>query len=189
MNALKRVGVTLLLAGPALVAVAGPVSAGAAAAPAAKGIGTLQCAAAGKVKFNPALGTTSTSTSTSVKVAVSLTGCHGSNAGATVAGGQITGTLTGTPAGDCGNTSFNTQGTLTVTYDVKSGHPKLKPTTLSFNAVQSVTDDPGFEGQVSGAVTGGSFPNDGSFLVIQSAAGTPCSAKWKAGATSSFEEG
>jgi hypothetical protein len=187
MNALKRAGVTLLLAGPALVIVAGPVSAGAATAPAAKGIGTLQCAASGKVKFNPALG--GSSTPTSVRVAVNLTGCAGSNAGATVAGGQITGTLTGTPAGDCGNTSFSTQGTLTVTYDVKSGHPKLKPTTLSFNAVQSVTDDPGFEGEVSGAVTGGSFPNDGSFLVIQAAAGSPCSAKWKAGATSSFEEG
>jgi hypothetical protein len=187
MNALQRVSVTLLMAGPALVALAGPVSAGAVAAPAVKGVGALQCAASGKVKFNPALG--SSSISTSVTVAVDLTGCHGSNAGATVAGGQITGTLTGTPAGDCGTTSFSTQGTLTVTYDVKSGHPKLKPTTLSFNAVQSVTDDPGFEGQVSGAVTGGSFPNDGSFLVIQSAAGTPCSAKWKAGATSSFEEG
>jgi hypothetical protein len=187
MNALKRMGVTLLLAGPALVIVAGPVSAGATAAPAAKGIGTLQCAVSGKVKFNPALG--GSSTSTSVKVDVNLSGCGGSNAGATVSGGQITGTLTGTPEGDCGNTSFSTQGTLTVTYDVKSGRPKLKPTTLSFNAVQSVTDDPGFEGQVSGAVTGGSFPNDGSFLVIQSAAGSPCSAKWKAGATSSFEEG
>jgi hypothetical protein len=187
MNTLKRVGVALLVAGPVLMVAAGPVSAGAASIPAAKGVGTLNCGATGKVKFSPSLD--GSSASTAIRVAIDLVGCGGSNAGATVTGGQVTGTLTGTPAGDCGNTSFQTSGTLTVTYDVKSGHPKLKPTTLSFNEVQSETDDPGFEGQVSGAVTAGSFPNDGSFLDIQSAVGTPCSAKWKAGATSSFEEG
>jgi hypothetical protein len=72
---------------------------------------------------------------------------------------------------------------------VKSGHPQLKPSTFSFNQVQSSTQDTGFEGQVSGAITKGSFPGDGSFLSLQSSASSACGAKWKAGAGSTFEEG
>jgi hypothetical protein len=179
--------VAVLLPGAVLLVTAGPVAAGAAGAPAIKGIGALNCASSGKVKFSPALG--GSSASTSVKVNINLTACHGSNAGARVASGHVSGTVTGTPAGDCGVTEFTTTGTLTVTYDVKSGHPALKATTLSFNQVQSEVNDPGFEGQVSGAVTAGSFSDDGSFLDLQSAAGSPCAPKWQPGATSTFEEG
>jgi len=187
MNALKRVGVTLLLAGPVLAVMAGPVGAGAAGAPALKGIGTLNCGMSGTVKFSPSLN--GSSAPTTIKFAVTFNTCSGSNAGKTVSGGQVTGTLTGTPAGNCGNSAFSTTGTLTATYDVKSGDPTLKPSKFSFNQVQSELGSPGFEGQVSGAITGGSFENNGNFMNFQSAAGTPCAAKWKAGATSQFEEG
>lgn len=189
MHALKRVGISgaVLLGGAVLLVSALPATAGAARAPAIKGIGALNCAASGKVKFDPSLA--GSSSSTAVKVTITLGGCTGSNAGATVSGGHVTGTVTGTPAGDCGVSTFTTSGTLTVTYVVKPGHPQLKPTTLSFNQVQAVDNDPGFQGSLSGAVTAGSFTNDGSFLDLQSAAGTPCSAKWKAGATSTFELG
>ena len=187
MNPLKRVGVTLLLAGPVLAVMAGPVSASAAASPSVKGIGALNCGVSGNVKFTPPL--SGSSASTAVKVSITLKGCSGSNAGATVAGGKVTGTLTGTPAGDCGVTAFTTTGTLTATYEVKSGHPQLKPSTFSFNQVQSSAQDSGFEGQVSGAVTKGSFSDDGSFLDLQSTAPSACGAKWKAGAGSNFQEG
>ena len=131
-----------------------PSTRGTTAAPAVKGVGAMQCTVSGKVKFNPAL--SSTSTPTAVKVSFTLTGCHGSNAGKTVSGGQVTGTLTGTPTGDCGVSQFSTSGSLTVTYTVKSGHPKLTPTTLSFNTVQAVENDT-VEGQVNGTVTAGSI--------------------------------
>jgi hypothetical protein len=188
--ALKRVGaaaaVPVLLAGAGLLVAAAPAGAGAASAPAVKGIGTLNCGISGKVKFMPALG--ASSTTTAVKVNVTLKACSGSNAGATVTGGTISGTLTGTPAGDCAASGFSTSGTLTVTYDVKSGHPSLKPSTLSFNNVRSF-GDADFEGEVTGAVTAGSFFDDGSFLDLQSTQSSPCGAKWTTGGSGSFEEG
>ena len=133
MNARQAGGRDLVVAGPvlAVMVMAGPVGAGATSTPALKGIGALSCGATGKVTFRPSLN--GSAIPTAIKVAVNLVGCSGSNAGATVAGGQVTGTLTGSPEGDCGVTRFRSTGTLTVTYDVKSGHPKLKPTTLSFN--------------------------------------------------------
>jgi hypothetical protein len=189
--ALKRVGATVavpvLLAGAGLTIAAAPAGAGAANAQAVKGIGALNCGTTVRIKFNPALG--ATSVSTAIKVNVTLTGCSGSNAGATVTGGQITGTLTGTPAGDRAASAVSTTGTLTVTYVVKMGHPSLKPSTLSFNQVQSFSDDIPFQGEVTGAVTAGSFFNDGSFLDLEATQSSPCGAKWTAGAGSSFEEG
>jgi hypothetical protein len=191
MNALKltRVGtaVAVPLAGLVLLATAGPTSAGAANAPAVKGVGTLNCAAAGKVKFTPAL--SGSTTTTTIKVIVTLTTCSGSDAGATVVSGQITGTLTGTPAGDCGANGFSTTGTLTGTYVVKSGHPPLRPSTYSFNTVRSFLGSPGFQGEVTGAVTAGSFFNTGSFLDLNSTQSSPCAAKWTAGGGGTFEMG
>jgi hypothetical protein len=189
--ALKRVGaaaaVPVLLAGAGLLVAAAPSGAGAASAPAVKGIGTLNCGIGGKVKFTPAL-SESSSTSTTVVLSVTLKACSGSNAGATVTGGTITGTLTGTPAGDCASSGFSTTGTLTVTYVVKSGDPRLRPSTLSFNDVRSF-GDADFEGEVTGAVTAGSFFNTGSFLDLQSTQSTPCRAKWTTSSSGSFEEG
>jgi hypothetical protein len=186
MKALNGIAVAMLAAGTVVLVGAGPVSAGATASPAIKGVGSVRCAVSGKVKFNPAL--SSSSTPTTVKVSLTLTGCHGSNAGKTVSGGNVTGTLTGTPAGDCGITQFSTSGALTVTYTVKSGHPKLTPTTLMFNTVQSV-DDSNVEGQVNGAVTDGSFGGDGSFTDLMVTQASPCGAKWTAAAGSTFELG
>ncbi len=188
MNARRRVGVSgvVLLTGVALLVTAGPIGAGATNAPAHKGIGALDCGISGKVKFNPPLG--ATSTPTAVKVKIALNACSGSNAGATVTGGQITGTITGTPAGDCAATAFDATGSLTVTYDVKSGDPRLTPSTLEFNQVQSFgTSD--FEGEVTGVVEAGSFFSNGSFLDLQSTQASPCGAKWTTGTTGSFQEG
>ncbi len=42
---------------------------------------------------------------------------------------------------------------------------------------------------MSGGVTAGSFSNNGSFLDLETTQSSPCAAKWKAGATSSFQEG
>ncbi len=186
MKARNGMAVAMLAAGTVVLVAGGSVDAGATAAPAVKGVGAMQCTVSGKVKFNPAL--SSTSTPTAVKVSFTLTGCHGSNAGKTVSGGQVTGTLTGTPTGDCGVSQFSTSGSLTVTYTVKSGHPKLTPTTLSFNTVQAVENDT-VEGQVNGAVTAGSFAGDGSFTDLMVTQASPCSAKWSAGAGSIFELG
>jgi hypothetical protein len=189
--ALKRVGVAaavpVLLAVPGLLLAAAPAGAGAANAPAVKGIGTLNCGTTGKIKFIPALG--ASSTPTAIKVVITLIGCSGSNAGATVSGGHITGTLTGTPAGDCAASAVSTTGTLTVTYVVKPGHPSLRASTLSFNQVQSFSSGTSFQGEVTGAVTAGSFFNNGSFLDLQATQSSPCGAKWSAGAGSTFEEG
>ena len=99
MNALKRVGVALLLAGTVVLVIAGAATAGATSAHAVKGIGTVNCALSGKVKFSPPL--SSTPATTAVKVKVTLGGCTGSNAGRTVTGGHITGTLTGPQGGSC----------------------------------------------------------------------------------------
>ena len=79
-------------------------------------------------------------------------------------------------------------GTLTVSYVVKNGHPRSARSTLSFNDVQSFGESD-FEGEVSGAVTGGSFSDDGSFLELLSTESSPCAAKWVAGAGSDFQEG
>jgi hypothetical protein len=191
MNArkLKRAGMALAapLAALALLVTAGQATAGAANAPALKGIGTLNCAAAGKVRFTPAL--SGSVTTTKIKVVVTLNTCSGSNAGATVVSGRITGTITGTPAGDCAANGFSTTGTLTGTYVVKSGHPPLKPSTYSFNTVRSFLGSPGFQGEVTGAVTAGSFFNTGSFLDLTSTQPSPCAAKWSAGGGGTFEMG
>jgi hypothetical protein len=186
MKALQTMVGAMLAAGTVVLVGAGSAGAAATAAPAVKGVGSIQCSVSGKVKFNPAL--SSSSTPTTVKVNLTLSGCHGSNAGKTVSGGEVEGTLTGTPAGDCGVTQFSTSGALTVTYTVKSGHPKLTPTTLMFNTVQAV-DDSTVEGQVNGAVTGGSFGGDGSFTDLMLTQSSPCSAKWTPGAGSTFELG
>jgi hypothetical protein len=146
------------------------------------GTGTLHCTAYGKVTFAPALTSGGTS-STTVKVTATLKSCTGSGSGATVKGGSVKGTITGTPSGNCTVTQMSTTGTLTAKYTVTTGSPPLSPSTLSFNTVQAVAGPP-VSAQIDGAPTSGSFVGDGSFLSINIKQTSPCGSLWTFTSTS-----
>ncbi|HXW35371.1 MAG TPA: hypothetical protein VEJ87_12400 [Acidimicrobiales bacterium] len=147
--------------------------------------------AKGSVTFDPPL-TKGGTASTTVKVSADFSKCSGSGDGATVTGGHVSGTLTGTPFGDCGFSVFETSGTLTTTFKVTSGSPPLDPSISSFNSVQGSEGPSPQAGNVQGSLTSGSFVDDGLFLGFQFQSSTSCLAKWKIGGkglNSSFEMG